>query len=334
MSRKLIWFWLGLGFLLFSALSLLEWGGQAGPFGISATWPLGSVYKITEADLGKTQPFDLTVYTTITVTADYQTQSWRVAADVTAVSGLTPVPKEALLVEDETGTFVPGGYEVTVGSGMGDGSFDVYYQLNLDEFGDASSSGPYDFEVTFTAYDNGNVLDTVTAFLTIGAAPAPYNEVVRVDLESSPSNQSITTADLQNRYFVIGDPAAEIEVFAITGYQVTISKITSGPAVPGLDLAALLEVGELGFTNDDDDSQDNPSSNLINDCSEISDQGLLCDDIPEDPGSLNLFSGGNTTGNAPGVRASMGLRLDLDALGDNAAGNAYTFTITFTVTED
>lgn len=315
-------------------LLLLLWAllGEAHPFTISASWPLGSVHVIDEADLGKVQPFDLTIYTTITIVADSPTQSWRVTADVTAVNGPTTVPKEALLVEDETGGFFPGGNGVTVGSGIGDGSFDVHYQLDLDEFGDASSGGPYDFELTFTAYDDGNVLGTEVTTLTVGSAPAPYNEVVRVDLLSSPSNQSITTADLQNRYFVIGDPAVEIEVFAITDYQVTVSKETTGPGVPGLDSAALLEVGELGFVNNDD-GLDNPSSDLINDCSEISDQTATCDDIPEGS-SMNLFSGGNTTGGEPGVRASMGLRLDLDALGDNAAGNAYAFTITFTVTEE
>jgi len=341
MKRKLIWLGIGLAIALI-ALPFLPRGGRGQGPTITATWHNNdSDYSITEADLAKNQPFALspnpltTPYTDITVTV--QTPGWTVTSSVTFVSGPTTVPATALWVEDLTsGGFHAGGGLVNSGITAGTFSFSVHYQLNLDDFGNGSSTGSYFFDITFTVTDGVNNTATATVTLEIG----PDNEAVRVDVTASPSDKTITTNDLGNRYFVIDGTTPgevlQIVVYAMTDYQVTIEKTTTGPSAPGLGPGALLEVGQLTFVDNDDE---NPaSSDLLNDCLDITDQTAACDDIPESPSTMNLFSGGNTEGpvplgTTPGVTARMGLRLDLDALGDNAAGNAYTFTITFTVTE-
>ena len=163
------------------------------------------------------------------------------------------------------------------------------------------------------------------------------SETVRVTVGSAYVTHATTNEDLFDPYFPAGgaDPFGrfEIRVYAITGYELSLKKQTVVSLVPGGTTTAavdvvdkLLEIRTESLVGDDNDGGqvDNP----VLDWSETSNWTAFPD------GTTLLFHGGNTEGGSAVQHSALEfLRINLAALQDNASGNAFTFTLTVTVTE-
>ena len=188
---------------------------------------------------------------------------------------------------------------------------------------------------------------TLLAWLPVGAvdtdatATATFSvslsETVRVTVGSAYVTHSTTTWDLFDPYFPAGgaDPFGrfEIRVYAITGYELSLTKetavslVSGGTTTASVDIVdTLLEIRTDALEGDDDDS--GQTDNPVLDWTETEDW------IPFPDGTSLLFHGGNTEGGAlVHHRAAESLRINLEALRNNASGNVFTFTITVMVTE-
>lgn len=163
------------------------------------------------------------------------------------------------------------------------------------------------------------------------------SETVRVTVGSAYVTHATANEDLFDPYFPAGgaDPFGhfEVRVCAITGYELSLTKQTLVTLVPGGTTTAsidivdnLLEIRTESLVGDDNDSGqvDNP----VLDWTETSSWTAFPD------GTTLLFHGGNTEGGSVVQHSALEfLRINLDALQDNASGNAFTFTLTVTVTE-
>jgi len=145
--------------------------------------------------------------------------------------------------------------------------------------------------------------------------------------------RTATRADLMYQYFEPdedGFATFNINIYTITNYEVYIIKATTVSLAPGgttteVLLDELLEIKTLSLGGADDGPADNPTLQYS--------QSANWTDLPDSINIL-LFSGGNTEGGAINYHsATEGLRLDLAALGNNASGNVYSFTIIVTVVE-
>lgn len=152
-------------------------------------------------------------------------------------------------------------------------------------------------------------------------------------IPSDLGTRTATRADLMYQYFEPdedGFATFNINVYTITNYEVYVIKTTTVSLAPGgttteVLLNELLEIKTLSLGGADDGPADNPTLQYS--------QSANWTDLPDSINIL-LFSGGNTEGGAVNYHiATEGLRLDLAALGNNASGNVYSFTITVTVLE-
>jgi len=163
------------------------------------------------------------------------------------------------------------------------------------------------------------------------------SETVRVTVGSTYVTHATTDEDLFDPYFPAGgaDPFGrfEIHVYAITGYDLSLTKHTAVSLVPGGTTTAsadvvdsLLEIRTESLVGDDND--DGQLDNPVLDWTETSTWTAFPD------GTTLLFHGGNTEGGLLTRHDAVeALRINLSALKNNASGNAYTFTLTVTVTE-
>jgi hypothetical protein len=164
-----------------------------------------------------------------------------------------------------------------------------------------------------------------------------FSETVRVTVGSAYVAHSTTTWDLFDLYFPAGgaDPFGrfEIRVYAITGYELSLTKetavslVSGGTTTASVDIVdTLLEIRTDALEGDDDDGGQTDSP--------ILDWAETEDWTPFPDGTSLLFHGGNTEGGAlVHHRAAESLRINLEALRNNASGNVFTFTITVMVTE-
>lgn len=180
------------------------------------------------------------------------------------------------------------------------------------------------------------------------------NNTVRIDINATSQDDTTIdraepagSGDLYYRYFeedTDGFAQVCLDIWAITNYQVTVTNSIScsagAPCTSGTDLEisnALLEVQVAGFGSatthcvnpgEPDDGTDNPVSDITADFSTNTGEDVY------DGDTLNLFHGGNTEGGTDNyVTAELDFRLDLDAFEDNIQNAQYTFTLTFTITE-
>lgn len=159
------------------------------------------------------------------------------------------------------------------------------------------------------------------------------NNTVRIDITPHTFVTHATQrADLLQQYYDIG--IFDINVYAITDYEVSISKVTKlKQQAPGGTTTAfemirdeLMEIRTLSLEGDDGSDNPYPAPGAYFD---------TWTKIPDTvTGFKPLFYGGNTEGGAVNYhRAREALRFDLAAFRDNASGNVYTFTITLLLTE-
>jgi hypothetical protein len=165
-------------------------------------------------------------------------------------------------------------------------------------------------------------------------ATTPFNvtltETVRIAVTTSPGAVALTNkADLETRYFSLGSFKAS--VWGITNYQVSGDvDFAAGDATTALlnsgEATILVQIQATDLVGDEGDADD-PESNVPNG-SPYTGQAL-----PATPGQ-NLWHGGNTEGGSNTFHeATVHLWLDLDQLGDQAAGNILTVTVNLLVTE-
>lgn len=162
-------------------------------------------------------------------------------------------------------------------------------------------------------------------------------ETVHVVLGSALVTHATTIWDLFAPYFPAdgADPFAlfQVDIYAISDYEVTLNKETTVHLVPGGTTTAstdvvdrLMEIRTVSLAGDDDDSGHGDNPQL--------DWTATQDWTPFPDGETVFFHGGNTEGGAvTSHTAQEALRINLQALQNNASGNSYTFTITVTVTE-
>jgi hypothetical protein len=173
--------------------------------------------------------------------------------------------------------------------------------------------------------------------VTTGSTEITFDETVRVALQADYVTHRTTIWDLFHPYFPAtgSDPFStfQVDIYAITDYEVMLTKLTSVSLVPGGTTTAsvdvvddLLEIRTVSLVGDDDDlgQVDNPTLDWVE----------TLDWTPFPDGDRLFFSGGNTEGgSATSHTAFEALRVNLEALRNNASGNAFTFTLTVTVTE-
>lgn len=158
------------------------------------------------------------------------------------------------------------------------------------------------------------------------------SETVRIEVTAGvPTDSEVIEVDLETRYFSLGTFTAS--VWAITDYQVSgdvdfSSKVGSpAEALLGLGEATIFAQIEAADLVGDEGDADDPESDVPNG-SPYTGQAL-----PATPGR-NLWHGGNTEGGSNTFHeATVHLWLDLDQLGDQAAGNILTVTVNLLVTE-
>lgn len=159
------------------------------------------------------------------------------------------------------------------------------------------------------------------------------NNTVRIDVAPHTFVTHATRrADLLHRYYDIG--IFEINVYAITDYEVSISKVTElkqqafGGTTTALEVIRdeLMEIRTLSLEGDDGPDDPYPAPGA-----EFDTWAKIPDTVS---GFRPLFYGGNTEGGVVNYHtAREALRFDLAAFRDNASGNIYTFTLTLLITE-
>jgi len=166
--------------------------------------------------------------------------------------------------------------------------------------------------------------------VSASAFDVTLSETVRVAVGTQPlpTPKLFTEGDLEARYFSLETFTAK--VWAITNYQVSggvgLAGTASG-ALLALGAAAIRVqiVGPADFAGADDGDTDNPKSDVA--------AGSPYTALPLTPAQA-LWNGGNTEGGSlTAHEATVHLWLDLDQLGDQAAGNVLTVTVNLLVTE-
>jgi len=273
--------------------------------------------SVVENDLTSRYFAPANFVTTLQVDVDYQTRSWSVTADVDFISGPAPAPASALEVRtSQTVNFINAATPMIIYSGTGDATFNVDYRLDLAQLANGASSlvTPYVFNIVYTATDDGGASDQETATVTVYAT-----EAVRIAVTGNPSNAFVTRSSLMSRYFAIPG-TANFSINAITNYAITATGsllLNGNPA----SLNGILEVASVSATS-------NVGGAIT--------LGTFPADVPESAPGLFLyretFGTLNNAGNA--TTAAVSFRMDLDAIGNAGSGWTYTFTVTFTVTEE
>ena len=159
------------------------------------------------------------------------------------------------------------------------------------------------------------------------------NNTVRIDIAPHTFiTRATRRTDLLHQYYDIG--VFEINVYAITDYEVSISKVTElkqqalGGTTTALEVIRdkLMEIRTLSLEGDDGPDDPYPAPGA-----EFDAWTKIPDTVS---GFLPLFYGGNTEGGAVNYHTAWeALRFDLAAFRDNASGNIYTFTLTLLITE-
>jgi hypothetical protein len=179
---------------------------------------------------------------------------------------------------------------------------------------------------SLAAYAGSSDTDSVST----SAFDVTLSETVRIEVGTQPLALTLLEAHLETRYFSLGTFTAK--VWAITKYQVsgdvdfalgeaTTALLNSGEVAIRVQIVQATDFGATG----DDDTGENPVSDVTAESPYTA--------LPVTLGQ-SLWNGGNTEGGSLTYHeATVNLWLDLDQLGDQAAGNILTVTVNLLVTE-
>jgi hypothetical protein len=179
---------------------------------------------------------------------------------------------------------------------------------------------------SLAAYAGSSDTDSVST----SAFDVTLSETVRIEVGTQPLALTLLEAHLETRYFSLGTFTAK--VWAITKYQVsgdvdfalgeaTTALLNSGEVAIRVQIVQATGFGATG----DDDTGENPVSDVTAESPYTA--------LPVTLGQ-SLWNGGNTEGGSLTYHeATVNLWLDLDQLGDQAAGNILTVTVNLLVTE-
>jgi len=180
---------------------------------------------------------------------------------------------------------------------------------------------------------------------SLAAFTLTLTDVVGITVTGTVTNDSITRAALNNRFLPLTS-GVNVEIFAVTDYQVFGSVVITNGTIVGTFVADNILQVDLGAFTGADDIADNPADDTAAGCviTSVSDS-TTCTTLPEGAAGapagvgVQLWHGGNTLGGTlQSHKSPVAFRIDKDALGNAstntvATANVFNFVVTFRVLE-